>query len=262
MSELDGFEAAALGALAAARKLARLHFRQALKVDHKSDRSPVTQADRAIEAAMKDVLTGLFPDHDILGEEFGMSGRDARYLWVLDPIDGTKSFVSGVPLFGTLVALLDKGSPVLGSIDIPILNETWMARKDRPTALNGKPCRSGPCTQLDKAILFATSPDQFSTEEYAAFEALSSVCASRRFGGDCYSYGLLASGHIDLIVETGLEPYDYLALVPVVTGAGGLITDWQGDPLTLHSNGQVLAAATPELHQAALLRLMGTRNTT
>lgn len=255
MNTLDDFEAAAKNALAASRKLARSHFRQGLEVDHKSDQSPVTQADRAIEESMKAVLSGLFPEHGIFGEEFGVSGSDARYLWVLDPIDGTKSFISGVPIFGTLVALLDNGSPVLGGIDIPILNETWIARKDSPTQINGKPCRSGSCEKLDEAILFATSPDQFDNDEYAAFEALSSACSSRRFGGDCYSYGLLASGHIDLIMEAGLEPYDYLALVPVVTGAGGVITDWQGMPLTLQSKGQVIAAATPALHRAALLRL-------
>ena len=248
----DRYEDIAQRLVAAARPLAREHFRSALTVDRKADRSPVTVADRAIEAAMKAVLAETCPDHGILGEEFGLSGQGARHLWVLDPIDGTKSFISGVPLFGTLVALLDGSRPILGVIDMPVLGECWVGRAGVQTRLNGKACHTSPRTRLDQAILFATSPDQFTPAEYASFDRLSDACTARRFGGDCYSYGLLASGHVDLILEAELQPYDFMALVPVVEGAGGVITDWSGAPLTLASTGQVLAAATPELHRAAL----------
>ncbi|MCA0922842.1 histidinol-phosphatase [Pseudooceanicola nanhaiensis] len=247
--------------LAASRPVARQHFRTPLAVTRKADCSPVTEADRAIEQAMKAVLQAEVPGHGILGEEFGLSGAEARYIWVLDPIDGTKSFISGVPLFGTLIALLEDGVPVLGVIDMPMLGETWIGQRDGAgrvsTRFNGASCHAGRCTELSEAILFATSPDQFTAQETRVFETLSAACAARRFGGDCYSYGLLASGHIDLILEAELQPYDYLALVPVVEGAGGVITDWQGRALTLQSSGQVLAAATPALHAAALARLAG-----
>ncbi|MDK3016478.1 histidinol-phosphatase [Pseudodonghicola flavimaris] len=251
----EAFEAIALRLVEAARPLARAHFRAPLTVERKADHSPVTEADRAIEKGMKAVLETACPGHGILGEEFGLSGQDARHIWVLDPIDGTKSFISGVPLFGTLVALLEDGAPILGVIDMPLLQETWIGRAGAATRLNGETCHSARRTRLEEAILFATSPDQFTPQEFACFEALSQACAARRFGGDCYSYGLLASGHVDLILEAELQPYDYMALVPVVTGAGGVITDWSGAPLTLASSGQVLAAATPELHRAALDRL-------
>jgi histidinol phosphatase-like enzyme (inositol monophosphatase family) len=223
-----------------------------LNVERKADSSPVTEADRAIEESMRAVLRKACPNHGILGEEFGLSGQDARYIWVLDPIDGTKSFVSGVPLFGTLVSLLEDGKPVLGVIDMPMLGETWVGQIGKPTRFNGVPSHTSRNSRLESAALFATSPDQFTPQENCVFEELGRNCASRRFGGDCYSYGLLASGHVDLILEAELQPYDFMALVPVVSGAGGVITDWSGAPLTLVSSGQVLAAANPELHRAAL----------
>lgn len=252
---MDDFEAIALNALEAARPLARSYFRTPLKVERKADCSPVTLADRAVERAMTAVLEKACPNHGVLGEEYGTSGADGRHVWVIDPIDGTKSFISGVPLFGTLIALLEDGAPILGGIDMPMLGETWIGRMDCDTRMNGETCRTARQTRLEDAVLFATSPDQFTPEEYRLFDGLSHVCAGRRFGGDCYSYGLLASGHIDLILEAGLQPYDYLPLVPIVTGAGGVITDWDGAPLTLRSQGRVLAAATPDLHRKAVERL-------
>ena len=249
---LTRFEAVARDMLAAARPLARQHFRTPLEVERKSDLSPVTLADRAIERAMKEVLEKACPGHGILGEEFGTSQAEARHLWVLDPIDGTKSFIAGVPLFGTLIALLENGQPILGAIDMPLLGETWIGKSGGETLLNGTTCQVSARTELAGATLFATSPDQFTAAERPRFEALSAACLARRFGGDCYSYGLLASGHVDLILEAELQPYDYMALVPVIEGAGGVITDWAGAPLTLASTGQVLAAATPALHRAAL----------
>lgn len=252
-----GDRALAMRLLEAARPIARAHFRAPLAVERKADLSPVTIADRAIEAAMRAILARERPGDGIFGEEFGREGAEARRLWVLDPIDGTKSFISGVPLFGTLIALVDDGIPVLGVIDMPMLGETWIGAAGAPTTFNGAPARAASTEALAEAILFATSPDQFAGADAAAFEHLGAACAARRFGGDCFSHGLLASGHVGLILEAGLEPYDFLALVPVIEGAGGVITDWSGAPLGLESDGRVLAAATPALHRAALERVRG-----
>jgi len=255
MSGPVNVEAVAEEMLAAARPLARAYFRTPLEVERKADHSPVTLADRAIEKAMKEVLARRLPDHGVFGEEHGTARLDARHVWVIDPVDGTKSFISGVPLFGTLIALLEAGAPVMGVIDMPMMGETWIGHVGGETRLNGRRCATSGRTRLEETILFATSPDQFTAEEMQVFDGLSAACQARRFGGDCYSYGLLAAGHIDLILEAELQPYDYLPVVPVVTAAGGVISDWQGEPLSLASSGQVLAAATPELHRAALERI-------
>lgn len=259
MTDYDRFTAIAEEMLDAARPLARRYFRSPLEVERKTDDSPVTLADRAIEQAMKATLARALPDHGVFGEEHGSAGLDRPFVWVIDPIDGTKSFISGVPTFGTLIALLHEGVPVLGVIDMPILGETWIAHEGGPSLMNGTPCRTSGRTRLADTILFATSPDQFTPEETEVFAGVSAACRARRFGGDCYSYGLLAAGHIDLILEAELQPYDYLPVVQVVRAAGGEITDWEGEELSLGSSGRVLAAASPELHAAALDSIRGQR---
>ena len=230
-------------------------FRTALEVIAKLDDSPVTVADRSAEAGMRSLLGAQVPSHGILGEEHGRERMDAEYLWVLDPIDGTKSFITGSPLWGTLIALLHGGQPVLGLVDMPVLGERWLAVEGRVTLCNGQPVRVGTCQSLAQARIYTTSPDAFKPAEWVAFDALSRACALRRFGGDCYSYAQLAGGHIDLVVEAGLQPYDYLAMVTLVQSAGGVMTDWNGQPLGVGSDGRVVAAATPELHTQALLAL-------
>lgn len=250
--DIDACAALATTLAAVARRIAMRHFRTPIAVETKTDLSPVTLADRSIEAELKAIIEARAPDHGIFGEEHGAARDGARLVWVIDPIDGTKSFVSGLPLFGTLVALLDRGRPVLGMIDMPALAETWLGRQDAPTTLNGRPCRTRACRDLADAVLYTTSPEPFRGRDAAAFAALGAGVRMTRFGGDCYSYGLLASGHVDLVCEVGLQPYDYLPLVPVITGAGGVITDWSGAPLTMRSDGRVMAAATPDLHAKAL----------
>lgn len=235
-----------------ARPLSRKWFRHPLDVDSKADDSPVTQADRQVEAALREAIATHHPGHGIFGEEFGASHADSELVWSLDPIDGTRAFISGNPLWGTLLALLHRGRPVLGVIDIPMLDERWIGVAHAPSQLNGKPCTTRACTDLDSAILYATAPDIFTGAELAAFDHLAAKTRMRRYGGDCYSYGLLASGHVDLVVEAGLQPYDYLALAPVIEGAGGVMTDWAGQPLGLASKGRVIAAATPALHRQAM----------
>lgn len=233
-----------------ARPLAMHSFRTALDIVSKADASPVTQADRAIEALLRARIEARFPEHGIFGEEMGVKPGQGP-VWVVDPIDGTKSFVTGLPLFGTLIALVDEGRPLVGVIDMPALGERWTGMPGQ-ALFGGAPARTSGCRELAGARFFTTTPDGFVGEDELRYRRLVSRVGIRRFCGDCYAYGLLASGHCDLVAETGLQPYDYLALVPVIEAAGGIITDWDGMALTLDSDGRALAAATPDLHRAAL----------
>ncbi len=240
----------------AARKIALGHFRQGFEVERKTDLSPVTIADREVEAALRELVRGGFPDHAILGEEYGSSvgspPGEAPFTWVIDPIDGTQSFVCGLPLFGCLIALLQGQQPVLGMIEMPALGERWLGVRGAVSRLNERAARVSGCKSLAQARLFTTSPDMFDSAGSARFDKVAARAAMRRYGGDCYSYALLASGHCDLVVEAGLKPYDYLALVPVIEGAGGCISDWNGEPLNLQSDGRVVAAASPALLRETL----------
>ena len=240
----------------AAGEVVRRYFRQKIAVDQKGDLTPVTIADREAEAAMRRLIVERFPDHGIIGEEHGRTRPDAPYVWVLDPIDGTKSFISGIPLFGTLIALAVEGRPVLGVIDQPILRERWIGAAGRATTLNGTPSRTRACPGLADATLFATAPDMFG-EDTAAFARLRAAVKLARYGADCYAYAVLASGFVDLVAETDLKPYDYSALVPVIEGAGGVMTDWDGRAPTLASEGRVVAAGDPALGAAARRLLAG-----
>jgi inositol-phosphate phosphatase / L-galactose 1-phosphate phosphatase / histidinol-phosphatase len=236
----------------AAAEPARRYFRTALSIDSKEDLSPVTRADREAESAMRAILAANVPEHGIIGEEFGADRADAEWVWVLDPIDGTKSYVTGVPLFGVLVALVHRGRPVLGIIDQPILGERWIGAEGMASRFDGGAARTRACAALNDAWLNATTPHMFNDAEFARFEALRQCCREVRYGGDCYAYGLLANGHVDLVVEAGLKPYDFCALVPVITGAGGIVSDWQGAPMTIESTGQIVAAGDARMHEAAL----------
>lgn len=254
-SELLAF-AAELADMARATTLR--YFRQPLSVEHKTDASPVTIADRTTEQRLRALIRDRFPEHGLYGEEYGQDqDNSSRYRWIIDPIDGTKSFISGMPTFGTLLALLDGNRPLIGVIDMPALGERWCGASDQPSTFNERPCHCRDCPELAAATLFATSPDMFMATDSERFTRLSQRVRLRRFGGDCYAYGLLAAGFIDLVVEADLKPYDYMALVPVIEGAGGVITDWQGKSLGLDSDGRVLAAATQALHEQARALLAG-----
>ena len=231
----------------------RQHFRQPLSVADKPDQSPVTQADREAETRMREMIAREFPDHGVVGEEHGSERAGAEFVWVLDPIDGTKAFISGVPVFGTLIALLQGDVPVLGVIDQAVLGERWVGAAGQATVLNGEAVRVAPRGGLADAVLWSTSPHMFDGDPAtaAAYARLRESVRFVHYGGECYQYGLLASGFIDLVVEDDMSVYDYCALIPVVTGAGGVITDWHGGALGLDSGGQVLAAASAGLHEAA-----------
>ena len=256
-SELDGFLALAARLADAAGAAIRPYFRQPLAVDDKPDLSPVTAADRAAELAMRELIEAGFPEHGIIGEEFGRVREAAEFVWVLDPIDGTKSFISGVPLFGTLIALTRGGRPILGIIDQPISRERWVGAAGRATTLNGRAIRCRECTALAAATLFATTPDMFGGPDAAAFARVSAAVKLTRFGADCYAYGLLAAGFVDLVLEASLKPYDFCAMIPIVEGAGGIATDWRGAGLGLASDGRVLVAGDRRVYQAALALLDG-----
>jgi inositol-phosphate phosphatase/L-galactose 1-phosphate phosphatase/histidinol-phosphatase len=231
----------------AAGEAIRPYWRGAIGLETKSDASPVTLADRAAEEAMRRILTAEAGRDGIQGEEFGIERESASRRWVLDPIDGTTSFVAGRPIFGTLIALLEGGFPVLGVIDQPILGERWVGATGRGTTFNGAEVRTRPCRELSDALLASTSPSLFDDHAAEHFMALAGKTAHRRmiWGGDCYNYGLVASGQIDLVCESGLKLHDFAALVPVVEGAGGTMADWNGEPLHAGSEGHVIALGDP-----------------
>lgn len=235
----------------AAGSVIRPYFRAPHGLEIKADQSPVTLADRESEAAMRRLIEHHCPDDSIIGEEYGVTPGTSGRTWVLDPVDGTRAFVSGRPVFGTLIGLVIDGWPMLGVIDQPVLHERWLGVIGRETLFNGATARTRPCRSLAGAALATTSPHAFDEHEAEHFLALARAVAggSMRqgpiYGGDCYNYGCLASGHLDIVVEAGLKVHDFAALVPVVEGAGGRMCDWHGDPLTIDSAGQVVAAGDP-----------------
>jgi inositol-phosphate phosphatase/L-galactose 1-phosphate phosphatase/histidinol-phosphatase len=235
----------------------RPYFRAGIGADIKGDGSPVTRADREAEAVIRALIAEEFPDHGIWGEEHGRAGTGAVYEWVVDPIDGTKAFLCGAPLFGTLVALCRAGKPIFGLIDQPILRERWIGLEGHGTIFNGRPVRAKPPVPLDSAILCSTTPEMFAAWKAPKHARLAARCAFTRWGLDCYAIGLMAGGHVDLMAEALLKPWDFLALVPIVEGAGGVATDWDGAPLTVASGETMLAGANPEIHAAALALLKG-----
>lgn len=224
---------------------------------------PVTEADRAAETAMRHRILATFPAHGIIGEEFGDHQPDAEYVWVLDPIDGTKSFISGFPTWGTLVALERDGVPVYGTMHQPFTREsffgdgakaTWSGLNSRGTpATHQLRCR--PCASLAEATVMTTSPLLLGESERLAFGRVAEQARLCRFGGDCYSYGMVAAGHVDLVIESGLKPYDIAAMIPIVQGAGGIVTTWGGGNAA--QGGAVIAAGDRRVHAAAMALLAG-----
>lgn len=227
----------------AAGNAIRPFFRSHFDHEAKSDASPVTEADRAAEAAIRAIIDAECPHDAIIGEEYGEKPGTSGRTWVLDPIDGTVSFMAGRPIFGTLIALLDDGWPVLGIIDQCISGERWVGASGRETILNGKPVRTRACRSLGDATLASTGPQYFDTHDAEHFMTLAARTAHKRmvWGGDCYNYGLLAAGQIDLVVEAGLKLHDFAALVPIIEGSGGLMCDWTGEPLHAESDGHIIA---------------------
>lgn len=225
----------------------RPHFRESIDSERKADATPVTLADREAEEAIRAILAVERPGDSVLGEEFGVRDGQSGRQWVIDPIDGTAGFLAGRPIFGTLIALLADDWPVLGLIDQPILKERWLGVAGQPTLLNGRAVRCRPCPSLDAATLATTGPHYFDDHQGQHFMALAARTDHRRMvmGGDCYNYAMLATGQIDIVCEANLKLHDWAALVPVVEGAGGIMCDWNGEPLNASSDGHVLALGDP-----------------
>ena len=221
--------------------------------DTKADLSPVTELDRRIEARMRELIKAAFPHHGILGEEFAPDAIDAEFVWVIDPIDGTKQFVAGIPVYGTLISLAHAGQPVIGVIDHPITGERWAGAAGRPSTLNGQPIATRACDRLADALMSCSNPETIGPAQRMGFERVRAATRWRIYGASCYAYASLASGQIDLSIDSGgHREVDYCALVPVIEGAGGAISDWEGRPLTIHSGSSLIAAGDPRRHADAL----------
>lgn len=236
----------------AARVIARRYFRKSFSIDDKDDKSPVTQADREIEQKLRVLIKQKFPAHGIIGEEFGSENDTAEFVWVIDPIDGTKAFATGCPTFGTIIGLAHNSKPVVGLIEQAFTKERWFGITNQFCRHNGKPAKVAPPRSLSAARLFSTSPDMFSGEYEENYKALRRAVKWARFGADCYAYGLAALGWADLVVERDLKVYDIFGAVPIIAGAGGIVSDWQGREITLDFNGASVAASSKELAQEAL----------
>lgn len=253
----DSLIAAACAAADVAGAVIRPFFRADIGVDLKSDRTPVTIADRTAEQAMRAVLAERFPSHGILGEEFGLDRPEASLRWVLDPIDGTRAFITGRPSFGTLIALFAEERPIVGIIDQPITGERWIGAAGRATAFHGSfggavGCR--PCPRLSDAELSCTSPEMFGAE-MPHWQRLRAAVRRNSWGGDCYAHGLVALGQLDIIAEADMKVWDWGALVPVIEGAGGSVTNWLGQPLRADGDGCVLSVGDKTLLPAILREL-------
>ena len=250
--ELDGFTSFAERLADTSREILRSASAQRPRAEVKDDSSPVTALDRAVEDRLRDMIAREYPDHGMVGEERGAARPEREHVWVLDPIDGTLAFLAGIPVFGTLIALVRGGVPAIGVIDLPATGDRWVGCEGRPTRHNGAAVRARPCAELSTALLSTSNPDFYGAAEFEAFERLKAAVRWTVYGGSCLAYARIASGRIDLGIDAGLDPVDYCALVPVIRGAGGAITDWEGGALSLHSGSRILAAGDPRAHAQAL----------
>jgi histidinol phosphatase-like enzyme (inositol monophosphatase family) len=230
---------------------------QDLDIIKKTDESTVTIADQLTEKLIRDELARNFPDHGIFGEEYGISGNLDQKSWIIDPIDGTRFFITGYPAFGMLLAYLEEKQPKVGIVRMPALNETFAGYKGGPATLNGNPITCSNVSALDEAKIFINEAEKTFLDSPDRFSRLCKAGHTRRMSYDCYPHAMVAAGRIDAVTDIGLEPYDYLPLVAIIESAGGVITDWNGEPLKLNSEGRVLTAATPELHEQMLKLLKG-----
>ncbi|MCT8997716.1 histidinol-phosphatase [Chelativorans intermedius] len=247
-----------LAAAAAAETLPRFRGQGAVTNKHAAGFDPVTEADRAAEEAIRALIRSHFPGHGILGEEFGAEGTDNSHVWVIDPIDGTRAFISGLPLWGTLVGLTVEGRAVAGMMSQPFTGELYYAdgegaHYEGPGG--GRRLAVRPTTRLEEATLCTTTPALFDAPRRKLYDRVEAAVRLPRYGTDCYAYAMVAAGHVDLVIESGLNAYDIVALIPIIEQAGGVVTTWDGG--RAEGGGDIVAAATPELHQRALELLRG-----
>lgn len=240
---------------AEAQEIPRRYFRNPLAVQHKSDDSPVTEADKKTESFIREALEKHFPDHGIFGEEFGQKTGTSDYLWVIDPIDGTRSFISGMPLYGMLIALLIKGKPTMGIVRMPELDEVYHATPKGAFLNQNTPISVSQTTRLSDAFIYINEAHKILADHPSVFASINGSARDQRFAFDVYPHMLVAAGHIDACIDYDLQPYDFLAFEPIIRAAGGVVTDWDGMPLHMQSDGRVLCAATPQLHRQMLALL-------
>jgi histidinol phosphatase-like enzyme (inositol monophosphatase family) len=237
-------------------KIALSYFRQTRNLSLKGDRSPVTNADHEIENLIRKNIQKAYPTHNIIGEEFEDLSNESNFTWIIDPIDGTRSFIAGKHDFGTLIGLKQGDALIGGVIDCPALNERWISFRENQTTVNGNATVCQSVEVLENALMATTSSHEFGMEKWKAYQSLEDSVKVTTTGSDCYNYGLLASGYLDIVAERLSAPHDYLPLIKVVEGAGGVITDWEGNKLVDNQkNVYVLASASKELHQLALNKL-------
>lgn len=243
----------------AAGEIVRPAVRSRRVVHRKADASPVTEIDRAVEMRLRELIAARHPEHGIIGEEFGDDRRDAEHVWVLDPVDGTKAFIAGLPVYGTLIGLARSGRPVLGIVDQPVTHERWTGIDGDGTRHNGERVHTNACERLSDALVCTTSPEYYEGEDALAYRRIVSSSRWVVYGGNCHAFAQVASGFVDVALEAKVGVYDYCALVPVVENAGGVMTGWGGEPLTLQPapGGRILASGNRTVHEAAMACLAG-----
>ena len=229
-------------------KIIKKYFRTSLNVDNKEDKTPVTIADKEVELKIREIIKNNYPEHGILGEEFDQTNIESEYIWVIDPIDGTRSFIAGHKDFGTLIALVYKKKPLIGIINCPMHNERWVGIIDKETKMNNKIVKTSNTTLINESY-FCTSGLYLEDDHFKkSCDKIINKTKYYRLGGDCYMYGMIASGLIDIVLEDTLKVHDYMALIPVIEGAGGVVTDKYGSPVNINSEGSIVASANKSLH--------------
>ena len=231
-------------------KIIKEYFRKPLSVDSKNDESPVTIADKNTELRIRELINIKYPDHGILGEEFDNKDSDSEFTWVIDPIDGTRSFIAGYKDFGTLIALMHNKKPIIGIINCQIHEERWVGVEGEKTTMNNIEVNTTNTENIDQSYLCSSGLYMFENDDFKkSFEKVVQKTKYHRFGGDCYNYGMIASGFIDIVIEDTLKAHDYMALIPIIEGAGGKITDKFGKSINLNSDGSVVVSANKKLHE-------------
>lgn len=233
-------------------KIIKKYFRKKIKINIKKDNTPFTKADTEAEQIIRALILKKEPNCGFVGEETGAINSNNEYCWVVDPLDGTKSFVTGKPSFGTLIGLLKNNKPVLGVLNQPILNERWIGITGLETKYNNKKVKVRKCKKLKGSKMYATSPMMFKGKNQRIYKNVRAKIGECLFGADCYHYGLMSLGFVDVILEANLKPWDYIASAAIISGAGGRITDWNGDDINLNTDGRILATGDSKIHKQIL----------
>lgn len=257
MSDYKSFMESANKMADMAGEIALKYFRSQFDMQEKDDKTPVTVTDREIEERMRAYLVRHHPDHGVIGEEFGTDRPDAEFVWVIDPIDGTKAFATGKPLFGTIIGLAHEGRPIAGVIDQAFTKERWIGVENEGTTHNGQPVRVALRRNFDEVRFYTAAPEMFHGETFPHFERLRTSVKWTLYGCDCYAYGLLSMGQIDLVMEQFLGLHDIIGLVPIIKAAGGYVSDWAGHDITLQSGNRIIAASNKEIAAKALSIING-----